>query len=45
MMMRLTVRLPKSLMDKLKRIQKDNPHMSLNALINEALIQMVGAKK
>lgn len=36
-MRRLTLRLPEYLYNKLKKVKEQNPHLSLNALIVEAL--------
>lgn len=36
-MMRMTVRLPKGVYEELQRVKEENPHLSLNALIVEAV--------
>jgi predicted HicB family RNase H-like nuclease len=40
-MERITLRIPEEVYVKLKQLQKDRPHMSLNALIVEAIIEQV----
>lgn len=42
-MERITLRIPEEVYVKLKKLQKERPHMSLNALIVEAIIEQVRA--
>ncbi len=42
---RITVRIPNQIYKRLKEIQKEKPHMSLNALIVEAISESLEQEK